>query len=94
MFDLLLEEALDETEQHDAQLRRLENCLAQLPSASRKLINAAYEPGTSIDELARSSGKKSNALYQQLCRLRQLLRKCVEDAMEHDTQSPSPSVSS
>ena len=92
VFDLLLEESLDETEQHEARLRQLERCLDELPPASRKLVNAAYKPGVSIDELARSAGKKANALYQQLWRLRQLLRKCVEDAMQNETNPSSPSV--
>lgn len=74
VFDLLMEEALEETGQHETRLRYLENCLEELPPAGRKLVNAAYEPGASIDEMARSAGKKSNALYQQLWRLRQILR--------------------
>jgi len=94
VFDLLLKEALDETEEHDARLRHLEHCLEELPPASRRLVCAAYEPGASIDELARSAGKKANALYQQLWRLRQLLRKCVENAMQNDTNLPDPSVPS
>lgn len=94
VFDLLLDEALDETERHEARLRQLERCLDELPPASRKLINAAYEPGASIDELARSAGKKANALYQQLWRLRQLLRKCVENAMQNDPTLTDSPVSS
>lgn len=94
VFDLLLEEALDETERHEARLRQLERCLDELPPASRKLVTAAYAPGASIDELARSAGKKANALYQQLWRLRQLLRKCVEDAMRNETGPSAPSVPS
>ena len=93
VFDLLLEEALNETESQDARLRQLERCLDQLPPASQQLVKAAYEPGASIDELARSAGKKANALYQQLWRLRQLLRKCVDDAMGNDANLSKPSVS-
>ena len=93
VFDLLLEEALNETDCQDARLRQLERCLDQLPPASQKLVKAAYEPGASIDELARSAGKKANALYQQLWRLRRLLRKCVEDAMDNDANQSEPSVS-
>lgn len=94
VFDLLLDEALDETGQNKDRLRQLERCLDELPPASRKLVNAAYAPGASIDELARSAGKKANALYQQLWRLRQLLRKCVEDALRNDGNSSAPPVSS
>lgn len=94
VFDLLLQEALDETEQQDARLRKLERCLNELPPASRKLVQAAYEPGASIDELAHSVGKQANALYQQLWRLRQILRKCVEDAMRNDANPSAPKMSS
>ena len=93
VFDLLLEEALHETESQDARLRQLERCLNQLPPASQQLVKAAYEPGASIDELARAAGKKANALYQKLWRLRQLLRKCVDDALGNDTSLPRPEVS-
>lgn len=64
VIDLLLEEALSETESCDARLRQLERCFDQLPPASQKLLKAAYEPGSSIDALAQSMGKKANALYQ------------------------------
>ena len=93
VFDLLLEEALNETGIHDARLRQLEHCLGQLPSASQKLVKAAYEPGASIDELASSAGKNANALYQQLWRLRQILRKCVDDALGNDAALSKPLVS-
>jgi RNA polymerase sigma-70 factor (ECF subfamily) len=82
VFELLMEEALEETDQRESQLRQLEHCLAKLPQASRNLVKAAYEPGASIDELARSTGKKANALYQQLWRLRQSLKTCVENGMQ------------
>ena len=83
VFELLVEEALEETDRNEAILRHLERCLDELPLANRKLVKAAYEPDASIDELARSVGKKANALYQQLWRLRQLLRKCVVNAMQN-----------
>lgn len=93
LFDLLLEEALDETKTQNARLNKLEHCLGQLPAASKKLLMAAYEPGASIDEFARSVGKSANALYQRLWRLRQILRKCVDDALSKDATLPNPSVS-
>lgn len=81
VFELLMDEALEETGQQEARLRKLERCLEELPQAGRKLVNAAYAPGATIDELARSAGKQANALYQQLWRLRQILKKCVEKGM-------------
>jgi len=85
VFELLMDEALEEQDQRESQLRQLEHCLAELPQASRTLVKAAYEPGASIDELAQSTGKKSNALYQQLWRLRQVLKTCVENRTLKET---------
>lgn len=92
VFDLLAEEALEETGQQDARLRHLERCLAELPDGSRNLVKAAYEPGASIDQLARSTGKRANALYQQLWRLRQILRDCVETALGTDRELRNSSL--
>ena len=80
------EEALEETDQQDARLNQLETCLNELPPAGRQLVQAAYEPGASIDELAQSAGKNANALYQKLWRLRQVLRECVERSMENQSE--------
>lgn len=66
VFNLLQKEALVETEPHGARLRKLEHRLDELPPASRELVNAAYQPGAFIDVLARSAGKRTNALCQQL----------------------------
>ena len=81
VFELLMDEAIEETGQQETRLRKLEHCLEELPEAGRKLVKAAYAPGTTIDELAQSAGKKANALYQQLWRLRQILKDCVEKEM-------------
>ena len=80
VFETLMDEALEETEKSEELLRRLELCLEELPAAGLKLINEVYRQGTSIDELARAVGKKANALYQHLWRLRQSLKKCMERA--------------
>lgn len=92
VFDLLMEEALEETKDSEAQLLQLERCVAELPESSRKLVKTAYGTGASIDELALSTGKKANALYQKLWRIRRLLRNCVEDALRSDEPNFDPSL--
>jgi len=87
VFDLLLEESLEETTTNEKRLNFLQQCLNKLPEASRRLVLAAYEPGSTIDGLAAGSGKKANTLYQQLWRLRRTLENCVEDALKSD-ESP------
>ena len=88
VFELLLEESLEETTLKEKRLNHLQRCVEKLPGASRRLVLAAYEPGSSVDGLARELGKKANALYQQLWRLRQTLEQCVEDALRSETSPP------
>jgi RNA polymerase sigma-70 factor (ECF subfamily) len=87
VFDLLLAEALEDTSHQEKRLKCLKSCLEKLPDASRRLVLAVYESGTSIDDLAREMGKKANTLYQKLWRLRRLLEQCVEDAMQSESQT-------
>ncbi len=82
VFDLLLEESLEESSLNEKRLNFLQQCLAKLPEASRRLVLMAYEPGSTIDSLAGETGKKANALYQQLWRLRRALEQCVEEALQ------------
>lgn len=85
VFDLLLEESLAETETNEKRLTLLQQCLNLLPEASRQLVLAAYEPGSTIDRLATETGKKTNNLYQQLWRLRRALEQCVEEKLNNGT---------
>lgn len=91
VFDLLLEESLEETSLKEKRLNLLQQCLNKLPDASRRLVLAAYQPGSTIDSLATETGKKANALYQQLWRLRQALEQCVEDALRNESEAPEQS---
>lgn len=84
VFGLLMDEALRETDLQQSRMDQLERCLERLPDANRRLVKAAYQHGASIDELARSAGKQANSLYQQLWRLRQILKTCVENALRAD----------
>ena len=82
VFDLLLEESLEETAVNEKRLNILQQCLNKLPEASRQLVLMAYDSGSTIDSLARRTGKKANTLYQQLWRLRRALERCVEQTLQ------------
>ena len=61
-------------------IEALRDCIAQLPENQREMIKARYED-TDPDELARVAKRqkrKMNAVYKQLERTRNALRKCVE----------------
>jgi RNA polymerase sigma-70 factor (ECF subfamily) len=88
VFELLMAEGLEESSLKEQRLDQLQRCLNKLPDASRRLVLAAYEPGSSIHELAERMGKKANAVYQQLWRLRRVLGKCVDDSLQNKATKP------
>ena len=57
---------------------QLEACLLRLPRERREFVMEAYAPGASIKEMAVKRGKKPDALYQLLRRIRRELEVCVD----------------
>ncbi len=78
VVDLINEEGLGEFRGRETQLAALEVCLKKLPEARREMVLDAHVSGASITEMADRIGKKPNALYQLLWRIRQELADCVE----------------
>jgi len=56
----------------------LQTCLGRLSEGNRALILARYEPGTSVQDLAKAHSKSPNALSVVLLRIRKLLEECIE----------------
>ena len=83
--ELLMEEGLEECSLKEQLLDQLQRCLDKLPDANRHLVLAAYEPGSTIEDLAKRLGRKANAVYQQLWRLRRALGKCVNNSLQNET---------
>lgn len=62
----------------EAQLRRLEGCLGELPEDQRSLVEGYYYRREDITVLANRSGRTSAAAYKALQRVRQALQNCLE----------------
>ncbi|MDF1813096.1 MAG: sigma-70 family RNA polymerase sigma factor [Verrucomicrobiales bacterium] len=84
VYELLAEQSLEEvsSSMKEKRLNQLQQCVENLPPASRELVTAAYQPGSTIDKLASQLGKKTNTVYQQLWRIRRALEQCVEERLE------------
>jgi RNA polymerase sigma-70 factor (ECF subfamily) len=78
LLAILADEAIAETAELDPRRHALTGCLQKLPDHQRKLIAARYEPGGSVNELARRSGKSSKAISETLRRIRRMLLDCIE----------------
>lgn len=77
LVQMLCEEGEVEISQRAEEARQLEHCLERLPDARREFVLEAYKAGTSIVDLARQRGKKPDAMYQLLRRIRLELEACI-----------------
>ncbi|MBT8036428.1 MAG: sigma-70 family RNA polymerase sigma factor [Verrucomicrobiae bacterium] len=62
-------------------LEALEGCMAKLTGSQRKIILARYTRGQSLEQLAQTRGCTAGSLRISLHRLRESLRKCVENSL-------------
>ena len=64
-------------------LRRdaLAECLKTLRERQRRMLTGFYQDGQPIHEIAEKLGLGSDSVKTMLCRLRVLLRRCVEDRL-------------
>src|SRR4051795_12375565 len=77
IVDVLAQTAGTMAEELDDRHAALEQCLERLHPRDRGLLIARYEPGGSVEEAARRSGRTVQTAYKALARLRKLLLDCV-----------------
>lgn len=82
VIEQLCKEGQEELSLRSQQLAQLEACLEKLPQERRDFVIEAYTPGVSINALARQRGKKPDAMYQLLRRIRQELEACIMRRLE------------
>ncbi|WP_037248808.1 sigma-70 family RNA polymerase sigma factor [Rhodopirellula baltica] len=63
--------------------QRLNHCLQQLPDHQRELVEHFYLEGKTLNDLAKTTGRKANAIGQALHRARQRLIRCVQQTGDH-----------
>ncbi len=66
----------------DQRREALESCLKGLTDSQRKLLNARYGPGGSVEEMARILDKTPGAISAMLHRIRAKLAKCIEHRLQ------------
>ncbi len=69
-----------EQEREQTDWRRLSDCLERLPGHQRETVKQFYLGGQSLNELAESTGRNSNAVGQTLHRARLALIQCVKNS--------------
>ena len=87
VYEMLADQSLEQVESgaKEKNLNQLQQCVKKLPPASKELVMAAYQPGSTIDQLATELGKSANTIYQQLWRIRRALKQCIDEALQKET---------
>ena len=78
IVELLAQEGAQEISLRQQQLQALDQCIEKLPRQRRELALAAYAKDTTIREMAKQLKRTEGSLYQLLARIRQELRRCME----------------
>jgi RNA polymerase sigma-70 factor, ECF subfamily len=81
VFAKLADEGQTSTTTSERQLTALEGCLQKLPGDRRDLMLACHTPGITTRDMARRTGRKEDALYQLVRRLRHQLHCCIESTL-------------
>lgn len=81
VFDYLAERQESRSPDTDDRLEALRACISVLPPQQRDLIDRRYQPGATVQEIAKDGGKSEGAISQALFRIRAALQKCVEHKM-------------
>ncbi len=83
--DELLLQLADDAEEESAHFedmrKALNACLRKLPTKHRAMVEARYEEGSTIDNVAKAFRRSAGAITQALFRIRSALWNCVEREM-------------
>lgn len=66
---------------HEIRMSALEGCISKLTKKQRDLINERYMAGHSLENYAASIGRSSGSLRIALHRIRESLKRCVENTL-------------
>ena len=86
LIAVLADEATAQRAELDLRRHALTGCLQKLPDHHRKLIATRYEPGGSVSELARRTGKTPKAMSETLRRIRRALLDCIERTVAREAR--------
>jgi RNA polymerase sigma-70 factor (ECF subfamily) len=77
----VLAESLTPDQSHETLLTALDGCLEKLNEKQRDLIEQRYTPGRSLEQHAEKIGTSAGSLRVALHRIRQSLKRCVENTL-------------
>ena len=90
VLDYLAERQDERADEVSNKTEALRVCLQKLPKAQRELVQARYQPGGSVKDMAENMQRSVGSISQTLYRIRHTLLTCIEKTMAQQKQSESP----
>ena len=81
LFSEKIESGVPDPAEEDREISALEACVGSLPPHSAELIQEHYFEERSAAEIARRTGKKDGTVRVTLVRIRQALRRCMDQRL-------------
>jgi RNA polymerase sigma-70 factor (ECF subfamily) len=81
-IEAVAERATTLADQLEARQALLADCMEKLRSRDREMLRLRYVDGSSIDAVAKQTGRTMEAVYKALQRVRRQLFECTERAVE------------
>jgi RNA polymerase sigma-70 factor (ECF subfamily) len=78
LIETLSAEVVHESEMHELRTAALQSCLEKLPERDRKIIEARYRGGETVQEVAHELRRPVSTLYKMVARIRDRLYSCIE----------------
>ncbi|EMI57723.1 sigma-70 family RNA polymerase sigma factor [Rhodopirellula sallentina] len=76
------------SDQAQARLRALDQCLESSSDYQRELLSRFYEPDRQVQQVAEAMKTSVDAVYKSVQRIRKGLRSCIEQRLQHAELSP------
>ena len=78
LVEQLARSAVENLARGNDEAEALDRCMGKLSSEDRELMELRYEPGATVEGIARRVGRSTKAVYNALGRIRTWLLECVE----------------
>jgi len=85
LIETLAAEFLSESALYDERSAALQSCLEKLPADDRKIIEARYRDGATIQAVAEELRRPVSTLYKMVARIRDRLHMCIEGTIARES---------
>jgi RNA polymerase sigma-70 factor (ECF subfamily) len=90
LHESLHESALAAVNSMDWRFEALGDCYRKLAEDDRRLLDARYQAGSTVEAIAAAAGRSVHSVYRALRRIHESLFDCVRQARQPERKEPGP----